>query len=70
MTSGHCAARGMAFLSGHPQRRHVPIQRQGYVFVIPRVLFAFLGFAAAILVTLRVHAQAQEHLRQAEEYEV
>jgi hypothetical protein len=41
------------------------MQRQGYVFAIPRVLFAFLVLAAAILVTLRVHAQAEEHPRQA-----
>jgi len=32
------------------------MQRQGYVFAIPRVLFACLGLAAALLVTLRVQA--------------
>jgi hypothetical protein len=41
------------------------MQRQGYVFAIPRVLFAFLVLAAALLVTLRVQAQAQEHPRPA-----
>src|SRR5215813_2667518 len=65
MLSGHCAARGTTFPSGHPQRRHVSMPRQGYVFAIPRVLFAFLVLTAAIFVTLRVHAQAQEQPRQA-----
>ena len=41
------------------------MQRQGYVFAIPRVLFVFLVLTAAIFVTLRVHAQAQGYPRQA-----
>ena len=41
------------------------MQRQGYVFANHSVLFAFLVLAAAVLATLRLHAQAQEHQRQA-----
>src|SRR5262249_29559171 len=65
MTSGHWAARGIAFPSGHPQRRDVAMQRQDYVFAIHSVLFAYLVLAAAILATLRLHGQAQEHAHQA-----